>query len=111
MLFYQYNQLMEWVITFSLKWVIKFSLKWVIKFSLKWVTKFSLKWVIKFSLKWVIKLSLKWVITFCSDGLHVVALISVIVRSFVLSIRSNVFRRYQPSSVKQHNAFLHWLAF
>ena len=64
-----------------------------------------------FSLKWVIKFSLNWIIKFCSDGLHVVALISVLVRSFDLSIHLNVFRRYQPSSVKQHNTFLQWLAF
>jgi hypothetical protein len=57
-----------------------------------------------FSLKWVIKFSLNWIIKFCSDGLHVVALISVLVRSFVLSIRSNVYRRYQHSSYYD----VHW---
>jgi hypothetical protein len=41
---------------------------------------------------------------FRSDGLHVVALISVLVRSFVLSIHSNVFRRYQHSSYYD----VHW---
>jgi hypothetical protein len=39
-----------------------------------------------------------------SVGLHVVAPISVLVLSFVLSIHSNVFRRYQHSSYYD----VHW---